>query len=163
MPKREPADVRFWRKVVKTDTCWLWVAGKNSDGYGTFWDGLRQTRAHRWAYEAVKGAIPNDLHLDHLCRVRHCVNPDHLDPVTNAENARRGEAGLHMQAKAEQRTHCPHGHPWTAENTRLYRGARHCKTCRRGWKREQRALALATPTTPSPSDGDDVTTEGGPR
>lgn len=70
--------------------CWLWTAAKNNGGYGmfTFTTGWRRS-AHRVSYETFVGPIPDGLQLDHLCRVRHCVNPDHLEPVTAAENTRR--------------------------------------------------------------------------
>ena len=83
----QPTEVRFWRFVAKTDTCWLWT-GATASGYGLFWD-ERQVRAHRWAYESEVGPIPEGLQLDHLCRVPLCVRPDHLEPVTGAENMRR--------------------------------------------------------------------------
>lgn len=73
--------------------CWLWAGADNGGGYGKF----RGKYAHRVSYEMRNGAIPEGLHLDHLCRVPCCVNPDHLEPVTNQENARRGEAGFHMR------------------------------------------------------------------
>lgn len=78
--------------------CWLWVGADNGAGYGTMTSG-HSTRAyaHRVSYELARGPIPDGMHLDHLCRIRCCVNPDHLEPVTNAENARRGLAGHHMK------------------------------------------------------------------
>lgn len=87
-----PVD-RFWARVLKTDTCWLWqgaTAGRWNLRYGqTRWAG-RVAMAHRVAYELLVGAIPDGLQIDHLCRNPLCVNPAHLEPVTNAENARRG-------------------------------------------------------------------------
>lgn len=73
--------------------CWLWAGADNGVGYGKF----RGKYAHRISYEMNRGPIPNGMHLDHLCRVRCCVNPSHLEPVTNAENARRGLCGHHMK------------------------------------------------------------------
>ena len=73
--------------------CWLWAGADNGEGYGKF----RGKYAHRLSYERHKGPIPDGLHLDHLCRMPCCINPDHLEPVTNAENARRGMAGHHMK------------------------------------------------------------------
>lgn len=88
-PKPKPVAERFWAKVHKTDSCWLWTASLTF-GYGSFWDGKGQVRAHRFAYELLVDPIPEGLQLDHLCRIRHCVNPDHLEAVTNAENVQRG-------------------------------------------------------------------------
>lgn len=78
--------VRFWPKVEKTSTCWLWTAGTDDDGYGLFWLDARITKAHRFAYELLVGSVPEGKILDHTCRVRRCVNPDHLRPVTVAQN-----------------------------------------------------------------------------
>lgn len=92
-PRRrsDPAE-RFWSKVDKgaDDECWLWTASTDGHGYGQFWNGERRMPTHRWAYEQARGPIPEGLQLDHLCRVRRCVNPDHLEAVTQAENIRRG-------------------------------------------------------------------------
>jgi hypothetical protein len=118
---------RFWAKVDKTDSCWLWTAGA-SEGYGRF-RVSRPTRrtlaAHRVAYEWLVGPIPDGLQLDHLCRNPSCVNPDHLEPVTNRENGRRG-------IKGELTTHCPQGHPYSGVNLYVHpRGRRKCRQCRK--------------------------------
>lgn len=91
-----------WQKAFESHVhhdpnsgCWLWAGADNGVGYGKF----RGKYAHRVSYEAAKGPIPDGMHLDHLCRIRCCVNPDHLEPVTNAENARRGKAGQHMKVR----------------------------------------------------------------
>lgn len=79
--------------------CWLWAGADNGAGYGTMTLGhAKRAYAHRISFEIHRGPVPDGMHLDHLCRVRCCVNPDHLDPVSNAENARRGKAGHHMKA-----------------------------------------------------------------
>lgn len=84
-------EARFWAKVDKTETCWLWTAAiRRRSGYGVFSHQARTMLAHRFAYELLVGPIPDGLVIDHLCRVRHCVNPDHLEPVTQRENLRRG-------------------------------------------------------------------------
>ena len=85
----QPAGERFMRHVRKTASCWLWTGTKQKNGYGSFGFKGRTVRAHRWSYEFHVGQIPDGLHIDHLCRVRNCVNPEHLEPVTHAENMRR--------------------------------------------------------------------------
>jgi hypothetical protein len=84
---------RFWPKVNKTPTCWLWTGALNSHGYGNFFDGQRVVGAHRWLYIQTSGAVGDGLDLDHLCRTPACVNPAHLEPVTRKVNLRRGVRG----------------------------------------------------------------------
>jgi hypothetical protein len=83
-----PSEDRFFDLVTPTGFCWEWGGGLMGGDYGTF----DNRAAHRFAYEFLVGPIPDGLHLDHLCRVRHCVNPDHLEPVTVEENNRRSRA-----------------------------------------------------------------------
>jgi len=122
---------RVWRVIhpEPMSGCWLF-ANSGVAGYGCVEFQGRRTQAHRFVYERLVGPIPEGLQLDHLCRVRCCVNPDHLEPVTNRENARRGNAGLHLR----KRTHCPRGHPYDEANTihlkNADRIARHCRACR---------------------------------
>jgi hypothetical protein len=120
--------------------CWGWEAAKDTTGYGRFWDGSRVVPAHRVSYELFVGPITEGLHIDHLCRNRGCVNPSHLEPVTQRENMMRG---VSPAAAANRRTSCVHGHEYTAENTYLWRGSRHCMTCRRGVDRA-RSLRAAS-------------------
>lgn len=87
---------RFWAKVEKTDTCWLWTAGTNGCGYGRFWFDGRFVYAHRWAYEQVHDTIASGLVLDHLCRNPSCVRPDHLEAVTESTNVLRGGASFNL-------------------------------------------------------------------
>jgi hypothetical protein len=86
-----PIQLRFWAKVDVRgpDECWLWTAGVNPYGYGAFWVRGVMRGAHRVSYEMAVGPIPDELQLDHICRVRRCVNPSHLEPVTQLENLRR--------------------------------------------------------------------------
>lgn len=121
---------RFWAKVVKSDenSCWLWQ-GTTSRGYGQMWDGHRLNQAHRFAYELLRGPIPAGLHIDHLCRVRACVNPAHLEVVTCRENILRGES---LPARNAQKTTCVNGHALTPENVEAYgwkQRGRRCRMC----------------------------------
>ena len=118
----------FWARVNKTTGCWLWTGSIRTDGYGQFWNGQRNVKAHRFAYEDRGREIPDGLELDHLCRNRACVNPDHLEPVTHLTNIRRGNSGAPQRA----RTHCPRGHEYSPENTYTAPGQtkRGCRTCR---------------------------------
>ncbi|MFJ7023199.1 HNH endonuclease signature motif containing protein [Streptomyces sp. NPDC101117] len=136
---QRPAADRFWAKVNKTDTCWLWTGAKTSRGYGQFTTGGRTGMAHRWAYEDRNGPIPGGLPLDHLCRTPSCVNPAHLQPVTQRVNILRGES---VVAKNPAKTHCPKGHAYDEINTYVTRpypgnpsGARQCRACDRERKR----------------------------
>lgn len=119
---------RFWAKVDKAGECWEWVAAKFPPGYGQFAVGppWRRVMAHRWAYEDQIGPIPEGLQLDHLCRNRSCVNPAHLEPVTQRENILRGES---MSAVHARQTHCIHGHEFTPENTYPTKTGRRCRAC----------------------------------
>ena len=84
--RRRPIRIRFLDKVEKTDTCWLWTGAVGTSGYGRIGEGARVLQAHRVAYELFVGRIPEGLHIDHLCSVRLCVRPDHLEAVTQHEN-----------------------------------------------------------------------------
>jgi len=120
--------------------CWLWCGGLDSRGYGQLGvDGVT-LRAHRVAYEAYVGPIPEGLELDHLCRERRCVNPDHLEPVTRSVNVRRGLAPEVNAARNLAKTHCPHGHPYEGDNVRVHpNGGRSCRTCDRIGRPSRRA------------------------
>ena len=125
---KQSVQERWAAKVVarSVDECWIWQAYTCRKGYGQFKVDGRMVKAHRWSYEHFVGPIPDGLELDHLCRVRNCVNPAHLEAVTHAENVRRGESGKNQRAK----THCPQGHPYAGENLYVYPdGRRNCRTC----------------------------------
>ncbi|SRR6266851_2438823 len=117
---------RFWSRVKKTDTCWLWFPLARGDGYAHFYLTSKLQRvAHRVAYMELVGPIPNGLQLDHLCRVRHCVNPEHLEAVTPKVNVLRSTVGRTQRA----RTHCPQGHPYLGHNIKWRHGFRSCRIC----------------------------------
>ena len=137
--------IRFFEKVRFTDCCWEWSAFVNPDRYGVFGigsrtDGTRRTiGAHRWSYQFFTGPIPQGLEVDHLCRNRKCVHPDHLRLLTPEMNKRLGDfRGNGARQKAK--THCPYGHAYTPENTAVgHRGDRKCRACDRERARERRA------------------------
>lgn len=142
---------RFLEKFRVADNgCWEWTAALvNSDGYGAFYyDGNRSGRAHRYAYQHYIGPIPEGLTIDHLCRNRKCVNPDHLEAVTNKENLRRGESPTAINAR---KTHCIHGHEFTPENTLWEKKGRACRECKRARNREADRKARAALAVPEPT------------
>lgn len=120
--------MHFWNKVLKTETCWLWTKPVTDKGYGVYFHGKKRTLAHRFSYEMANGPIPKGLVLDHLCRNTLCVNPDHLEAVTQKENVLRG---FGIGAKFARRTHCNNGHEFNEKNTELRSdGGRRCTVCR---------------------------------
>lgn len=126
---------RFWAKVDQAGPisqhrpdlgpCWIWKAGKTRWGYGRIRIDGKRRYAHRLPYEDIHGPIPSGLEPDHLCRVRCCVNPDHLEPVTPLENAQRGIR--------HTKTHCIRGHALSGTNLLLKRNGRqrNCRQCGR--------------------------------
>ncbi|WP_327169504.1 HNH endonuclease signature motif containing protein [Streptomyces subrutilus] len=137
---------RFWAKVSMTESgCWAWTAQVAHHGYARFELNGRPTRAHRTAYESLVGPIPEGLVLDHLCRVRHCVNPAHLEPVTVRENHRRGDnVPPTRRGKARPKALCAQGHPLSGDNLGVSkRGERRCRACQRRWSQESRARKVA--------------------
>ena len=123
-------------RVVVVDSCWEWVGGLSGSGYGRFSDGVRQIQAHRLMYELRKGPIPAGLTIDHLCRNRRCVNPDHLEPVTNKTNLLRGMSPI---ARAARSPDCLNGHPLSGDNLLIDAdGCRRCRQCRQVGRRDFR-------------------------
>lgn len=116
--------------------CWLWKGGVDRDGYGYFMlpTKPRWQYAHKVSYQTHRGNIPTNMMIDHLCRVRNCVNPDHLEIVTPQVNVLRG---ISFAAKNAVKTHCNHGHEFSKSNIIKDRnGNRNCRECARGYSRE---------------------------
>ena len=134
---------RFDEKVIAEAGCWVWTSARDGKGYGLFWYQGRSVRAHRMAWFLAGLHVPQGLVLDHKCRNPACVNPAHLEPVTNRENTLRGNNRAVLSARWATITECPRGHPYSPENTyRTKSGTRSCKECKREanrqWKRRQR-------------------------
>lgn len=131
--------IRFTDKInPDPDTgCWFWAASLDGRGYGQFVIKRGKiVRAHRLSYEIFVGPIPEGLDLDHLCREPRCVNPDHLEPVTRAENVRRGLSVTKRKHQALSLTHCPNGHEYAIHGTTYFhksrnRSSRKCTACER--------------------------------
>lgn len=144
---------RFMTKIRKTDSsCWEWIGGRDRDGYGIFSIHVpgktrhKTVLAHRFAYQTFIGLIPDGLVIDHLCRNPACVNPTHLEPVSNRENlirgiiARVGSFTVRRPNKTDGKTHCKHGHKYNAVNTYVDpRGFRDCRLCKSDRSRAIRA------------------------
>ena len=114
-------------EIVTESGCWVWMASLNTDGYGQMSVDGKMRKAHTVAYELFVGPIPAGLELDHACRVRCCCNPYHVEPVTHAENMRRGISGELQRGK----THCKRGHPLSGDNLKVDRKQRRCLECSR--------------------------------
>lgn len=127
---RTASNVRFEEKYTPEPMsgCWIWTAYVDRLGYGKFYVGTKSVNAHRWSYEYHVGPIPAGLVLDHLCRNTSCVNPNHLEAVTQKVNTLRGLSPSAMHAV---KTHCIAGHEFNAENTYKSPRGRVCKQCRR--------------------------------
>ena len=132
------AERLFWQYIEKKDQlgCWPWSGPTREGRYGV----IGQRYAHRFAYELLVGPIPRDLEIDHLCRNRLCVNPDHLEPVTHRENILRG---ISLPARRARQNHCKNGHAFTTENTYFRdNGNRTCRTCHCAKQRDRKKLVI---------------------
>lgn len=155
-PKPRPVEERFWPKVHKTDTCWLWI-GRTNRGYGIFDVGstpMHGVMAHRFAYELLVGPISDGLTIDHVkangCTSTACVKaiadeygPAHLEPVTMRENLMRGTG---WPAKKVAQTHCYRGHEFTEANTMYVPSrptSRRCRQCKRDYQAKRRMQGLS--------------------
>lgn len=124
---------RFWARVQRgdPDECWPWIGDVNAIGYGRLYVAGARVAAHRLSYELSGEQIPDGLQLDHLCRNRECVNPQHLEPVSSRENTIRGEGPAGINAR---KTHCKRGHPLSGDNVVMVntgrgRTGRRCVVC----------------------------------
>ena len=146
---------RILSRIIKTETCWIWTGRTNAGNYGVFaWDygrkadGSRDSRimAHRLVYELMVGYIPDGLLLDHLCRNHRCVNPAHLEVVTNGENVLRGQGFSAVNAR---KTHCVRGHEFSGDNLRIKPdGSRNCRLCNAEYLRRKRAVERNSVSVP---------------
>jgi len=136
-----PSDhARLWRRVDKSDGCWIWngARGKGYDTYGRFNLRGRIIRVHRLIYEILIGPIPEGLQLRHRCDIPYCVAPWHLIPSTGAENMRDMAEKGRGAGRFSGATHCIKGHELTSENTYIFpsNGTRRCLTCKRAKQAE---------------------------
>jgi hypothetical protein len=143
MPVTPAIDRALEQIIVHPLGCWIYTGGLNGAGYGLIGEGRRvRWLVHRLVYTDWFGPIPEGMDLDHLCRVTACCNPAHLEPVTKAENARRqwaaGGAARSFAGVNAAKTHCPHGHEYSPENTRVKQGRRYCRTCVNARRRAKR-------------------------
>ena len=125
----EDALNRFLKRVAFTERCWFWTGGISANGYGKFYWARQMHCAHRWLYETINGPIPDGYEPHHICRVRPCVNLDHLRAIPIPDHRR----GHHIFRSAPP-THCKNGHEFTESN--IYRWAKHperryCVICKR--------------------------------
>lgn len=123
-PRRTNKQIIYDNSIPEPNTgCWLWLKTLNHKGYALMTNYTKRTYiAHRISYEEFIGPIPKGLVIDHKCRMRLCVNPEHMEPVTSRVNTQRGNSGINMSSK----THCPKGHNYSHKNNR---GQRQCKIC----------------------------------
>ena len=132
----------FWEHSIPEPNsgCWIWLGTANQWGYGRVQRLGKRTVAHRASYELACGPVPEGLELDHKCRVRLCVNPAHLEPVTRLENIMRGIGPETARRRILGKTHCPHGHPYAGNNLydRQDRQNRQCRTCMKRWQAKSR-------------------------
>jgi hypothetical protein len=125
-PERSVLERLLSHVEIADDGCWVWTGSLDDNGYARFTVSAEQRAkpAYRVAYELIAGPVPDGLTLDHLCRNRACVNPEHLEPVTQGENVMRSP--LSVSGRNIRKTHCPRGH---AYDRRRPNGSRRCSRC----------------------------------
>lgn len=135
--RSRPVLERLMEKTEPGENGCLVFTGAHTATYGQIWWNRAQHLAHRVAYALLVGPIPEGMVIDHLCSNRSCVNPEHLEPVTQDENVRR--SGTPMATRQLAKTHCTRGHPYDEANTYVVpkSGHRQCRTCNR-WRRANR-------------------------
>lgn len=132
--KKQPEVDRFLKSIIKTNSCWIWIKSIGKTGYGRTKTGSRSNKtrrtigAHQWSYMLFNGPLQKDLVVDHICRLRNCVNPEHLRLVTRRINAI--ENSTSPPAKNQKKSTCLYGHLFTKENTYLWKNKRSCRACR---------------------------------
>ncbi len=124
--------MRLTQKAVPDGDCIVWTGNVMKNGYGMMRVHYQRKYVHRLAYELAKGPIPDGLHIDHLCRNRKCVNPEHLEAVTPAENIRRGVPHWKLRRRPKPET-CSKGHAMNEENTYWTGKGWKCRICIRAW------------------------------
>jgi len=133
-------DDKLWSKIIVNNDCWLWQ-GCVKNGYGWISRNQRQYYVHRYVFESLVGNIPDGLELDHLCRNRNCVNPDHLEPVTKRENILRG---FGTGAQNARKRYCSKGHLFSHRHKST--GYKYCRTCltdsARRWRNKKMEVSL---------------------
>lgn len=120
---KRPMSNRFWTKVDKSGSCWVWTSYKHQ-GYGRWWNGKKADGAHRYSWIEKYGEIPKEKVIDHLCRNRACVNPEHMHLVSRGENVM---LGIGIASSNKKKTKCPMGHPYDIIKKS---GDRACRTCK---------------------------------
>lgn len=146
--ERLPVEVRIRRNIVVDDAgCWIWIGHVGPNGYGRMQvpraeGGWKTGSAHRTSYQTFVGPIPAGMELDHLCKVKRCVNPQHLEPVDRRLNNERSDSPSAINARKSE---CVNGHPFSEANTYVNEGGRHCRACRREatrrWSQRRRAAS----------------------
>lgn len=138
--QRDDRDYITARVRVDENGCWIWTAGITREGYGRSSAARVDRLAHRLSFLTFTGTIPSHLQVDHICNVRACVNPEHLQLLTPRENTLRNSGPSALNARM---THCRAGHEFTDANTYRHRGERHCRACRAEAARRVRARRLS--------------------